>query len=58
MHMTVSDKDGVCYGGHVLDGCLVETTAEVVLGRLDNLVFERSIDPKTGYLELQVKPKL
>ena len=41
-------------GGHVAAGCLVNTTAEVVIGSADGLRFHRALDPETGYPELQI----
>lgn len=55
LHLAVSDGDGRVYGGHLLDGCSVFTTAEVVLTLLQGLVFERAQDPDTSYRELQVR---
>ena len=52
LHASVSDAEGRVYGGHLMPGCTVRTTAEIVLGLLPNHVFERVPDPATGYLEL------
>jgi predicted DNA-binding protein with PD1-like motif len=52
LHASVSDAKGRVYGGHLMPGCTVRTTAEIVLGLLPNHVFERVPDPATGYLEL------
>jgi predicted DNA-binding protein with PD1-like motif len=54
LHMSLSRRDGQCVGGHVLDGCIIHTTAELVLGELTDLVFRRARDPQTGYHELRV----
>ena len=58
LHLSVSDGDGRTIGGHLLDGCLVYTTAEIVLAALPELVFERETDPTFGYNELVVRPAL
>ena len=55
VHLSVADPHGQTRGGHVLDGCLVRTTAELVLGVLPSLVFDREPDPQTGYAELVVR---
>jgi uncharacterized protein len=55
LHVSLSDEHGALFGGHVLDGCLVHTTAEVVLAELPGLVFHREIDPETGYRELVIQ---
>ncbi len=54
LHLCVADKDGVAFGGHLLDGCVVYTTAEVVVGELTELEFRREVDPTFGYNELAV----
>lgn len=54
-HMTLSDGDGHTVGGHVMEGCIVYTTAEIVIGILPDLSFQRTFDPKTGYPELDIK---
>eukprot|EP00898_Chlorokybus_atmophyticus_P009277 jgi/Chlat1/97/Chrsp1S03084 len=57
MHMSISDEDCQTYGGHVLKGCIVRTTAEVVLGELEGLNFKRLTDPRSGYDELFMQPQ-
>lgn len=52
LHASVSDARGEVRGGHVMAGCVVRTTAEIVLGLLDGWVFRRELDPSTGYPEL------
>ena len=54
LHMSVSDADGRVFGGHVADGCVVRTTAEVLLVRLPGWAFARGVDAATGYAELVV----
>lgn len=54
LHLAVADGDGVTFGGHLLDGCTVFTTAEVVVGELDALQFAREPDAATGFRELVV----
>ncbi|KAJ3040933.1 hypothetical protein HDV00_010144 [Rhizophlyctis rosea] len=57
VHISVADKEGNMFGGHLLEGCTVFTTCEVVLGELQGLVFERELDDETGCLELGVKDR-
>ena len=52
LHSSVSDAQGQVRGGHVMPGCVVRTTAEIVIGLLAEWEFRREMDPKTGYLEL------
>ena len=54
LHVTVADADGRVFGGHLLDGSLVYTTAELVLGLLLGTEFRREFDPATGHDELDV----
>jgi len=56
LHMSVSDAQGRVLGGHVAAGCIVRTTAEVLLALLPGHVFSREHDPLTGYAELTVRP--
>ncbi|MCB0675710.1 MAG: DNA-binding protein [Saprospiraceae bacterium] len=54
LHMALSDADGGLVGGHLLEGCLVHTTAEVVIGELQGVRFVREVDLDTGYQELTI----
>ena len=57
LHASISDGDGRVIGGHILPGCLVYTTAEVVLGEALDLVFSRPTDPATTWAELLVESR-
>jgi len=56
VHLSVSDSTGRTLGGHLLDGNVVYTTAELVIGVLEELDFRREADPTFGYRELSVYP--
>ncbi len=56
LHASLSDKDGVVFGGHVME-MHVFTTAEIVLGVTETKVFGRSFDKDTGFDELEVDEK-
>lgn len=56
-HVALSDADGKVIGGHLKDGSQVHTTAEIVLGVLDGVAFEREPDADTGYDELVVRSR-
>ncbi|WP_345057936.1 PPC domain-containing DNA-binding protein [Hymenobacter glaciei] len=56
LHLAISDSTGRTIGGHLLDGCRVYTTAEIVLGALPQLEFGREPDNTFGYQELVVRP--
>jgi predicted DNA-binding protein with PD1-like motif len=57
VHVALSRGDGSCIAGHLMPGCLVNTTAELVIGELDEVAFRRPVDPATGYGELSVEPR-
>ncbi|MBN1879687.1 DNA-binding protein [bacterium] len=52
LHLTIADHDGHCLGGHLLQGCRVHTTLELVIIAFDDIRFKRPFDPETGYDEL------
>jgi uncharacterized protein len=54
LHLSISDSQGTLYGGHLQEGSLIYTTAEIVLGELEGQVFRRILDPETGYDELVI----
>lgn len=56
VHISVADATGKVRGGHLLSGCLVFTTAEIVIGDLGTEhVFRRLPDEGTGHLEFAVE---
>ena len=55
LHMSVSTPTGQTFGGHVVDGSIVRTTAEITLVEFPNLSFVREPEPLSGYNELVVK---
>lgn len=56
LHIALSRTDLSTVGGHLMDGCIVNTTAEIVLCELDSLRFSGAFDPNTGYDELVIEP--
>ena len=52
LHISLSDENGDCIGGHLIEGCLVNTTCEVVLGILEDYKSIRKYDDYTGYDEI------
>lgn len=50
----VSDDTGSVIGGHLQDGCIIYTTAEIVIGVADGFIFRREVDEETGFPELVV----
>jgi predicted DNA-binding protein with PD1-like motif len=55
LHLAVADASGQLRGGHVMEGCRVLTTAELVIGCLPAISFNRVFDSATGYQELVVE---
>jgi predicted DNA-binding protein with PD1-like motif len=54
LHLTVSDASGRVTGGHMGLGCIVRTTAEIIVALLDEFHFTRQPDAATGYPELVI----
>ncbi len=52
LHASLSDSTGATFGGHLMDGSLVYTTAEIVVGELGGVEFAREPDSTFGYREL------
>ena len=44
LHIAISDKEGNVFGGHLGEGCIIETTAEIVIGELEGVKFTRKSD--------------
>lgn len=56
LHISLCDKNGKTIGGHLVDGCIIYTTAEIIIGTSEDLIFMRNVDETTGYQELEIKP--
>ncbi|NTW61134.1 DNA-binding protein [Candidatus Saccharibacteria bacterium] len=55
IHISVSDKNGVVIGGHLKEGSLVDTTAEIVITEHEGVEYLRELDNNTGFPELVVR---
>jgi predicted DNA-binding protein with PD1-like motif len=55
LHISVADAQGRVTGGHMGPGCIVRTTAEVLVALLPGHRFSREEDPGTGFKELVVR---
>lgn len=55
LHISLGDSQGQVVGGHLKDGCLIYTTAEIVIGELSDVTFKRRPDQDTGFEELVVE---
>lgn len=56
LHILLSDQNGRCVGGHLLEGSIVWTTAEVTIAEALQQKFSRHFDDTTGFRELVVVP--
>lgn len=57
LHVSVSDDQGRTIGGHLVPGCIIYTTAEIVILELDDVVYKREFAEDSGYDELVVYHK-
>jgi uncharacterized protein len=58
IHVAISDGDGVTTGGHLVSGCKIYTTAEIVLAVFDDQVYKRELfENDSGYEELVIYKK-
>lgn len=52
LHIALANESLAVLGGHLVAGCKVNTTCELVIGVLDGVRFAVEEDPETGYDEL------
>jgi predicted DNA-binding protein with PD1-like motif len=55
LHLSVADAAGHVTGGHMGPGCIVRTTAEVLVALLPAYNFTRLTDDATGFKELVIR---
>jgi predicted DNA-binding protein with PD1-like motif len=55
LHIALADGEGRVTGGHMGQGCVVRTTAEVLVALLPEYRFSREMDAATGYKELVIR---
>ena len=55
LHIALSKEDLSTVGGHLVEGCIINTTCELVVGVLDGWEIDKEFDPETGYHELIFK---
>ena len=56
VHIALSGEDLSTIGGHLCEGCIVNTTCELVVGVLDGWAYEPEHDGETGYDEIVFLP--
>lgn len=54
-HIAVSDEKGRVFGGHMKEGCIVDITAELVLGVDDSQRFTEKFDKTVGFGNLHIE---
>lgn len=57
LHIALSNSLGNTVGGHLMEGNLIYTTAEIVIGEAEHLTFTRETDPQTTFKELKISPR-
>lgn len=55
LHISISDGEGQTIGGHLVEGNLIYTTAEVVIAAFPELVYKRELCDESGYPELVIE---
>lgn len=55
VHIALSKEDLSTIGGHLCEGCIVNTTCELVIAEIPGTVIDREFDAETGYDELIFK---
>ena len=55
LHIALADSTGKTIGGHLLDGNIIYTTAEIIIGENTEMLFKRVADIETGYTELVIE---
>ena len=57
LHISISNGDGVTLGGHLVAGCIIYTTAEIVIAAFEDVIYSRELlENDSGYEELVLKP--
>jgi uncharacterized protein len=54
-HISISDETGKTIGAHLMEGCKVYTTAEVVIGVIEGVSYQRTICEESSYPELYIQ---
>jgi predicted DNA-binding protein with PD1-like motif len=57
IHVSVADAKGQVFGGHLMEGSLIYTTAEILVAVCPDHEFTRSVDPLTTFKELKIHKK-
>lgn len=57
LHLSAAGEDGRTIGGHLESGCIVYTTAEIVIALFEDVIYKREFSQDSGYEELVVLNK-
>ena len=57
LHISLSREDLSTIGGHLVSGCIINTTCELVIAELPGVLIAVEEDPETGYDELIFQEK-
>lgn len=57
VHISISNAEGATIGGHLVAGCEIYTTAEIVIAAFPNVIYKREFAEDSGYDELKVYKK-
>ena len=55
LDVSVSDGKGRTLGGHLVPGCGIYTTAEIVIAVFPQVIYKREYCQQSGYAELVVE---
>ena len=55
LHIIIADENGLLKGGHLSQGCIIYTTAEIIVGYTDKYTFDRIKDGSTPWQELLIE---
>lgn len=58
LHIALSKEDLSTVGGHLKEGCIVNTTCELVIAVLEGWSYCTEMDEETGYDEIVFVPQL
>jgi len=54
LHLCIADGSGLTIGGHLLEGNIIYTTAEIIIEEIPHMVFTREKDETTGWEEIKI----
>ncbi len=55
LHISLSKSDLSVVGGHLKEGCIIDTTCELILMEIPEVSYDTEFDKSTGYDELIFK---